>query len=97
MSICFVVGLGRRGNVEVGVENVREGEGSSNTDHRGQSEHKTHHDASEVGCENSIDDDEDVLVFQGAEAQVDSSWEEPDEHVEVEEEGRPSGRLMFGD
>jgi hypothetical protein len=38
-----------------------------------------------------------VLFAKLSEAQEDTSREEPDEDIEVEEEGRPSCRLVFGD
>jgi hypothetical protein len=38
-----------------------------------------------------------VFVTEGAEAQVHTSGEKPDEQIEIEEVRWPSGGLMFGD
>lgn len=93
-----VLGDGLGGlDVEVGVENLRESDCRCNADNGCQSEHETDHDTSEVTGEHSVDNDEDLLVSQSAEAQVDTGREEPDHHVEIEEEGRPRGGLMLGD
>lgn len=37
-----------------------------------------------------------MLILELAEGHVDTGGEEPDEHVQVEEEGGPSGRLVLG-
>ena len=93
-----VLGDGLGGlDVEVGVENLRESDCRCNADNGSQSEHETNHDTSEVTGEHSVDDNEDLLVGQSAEAQVDTSGEEPDHHVEIEEESGPCGRLVLGD
>jgi hypothetical protein len=72
------------------------GNGGGNTNHRGEGKHQSYHDSGEVTSKDSIYDYEDMLILQLLEAKVDSSREQPDEHVEIEEEGRPSGRLMLG-
>lgn len=51
----------------------------------------------EVTSESSVDDDEDVSVGQLLEAEEDSSGEDPDEHLQIEEERWPSRRLMLRD
>lgn len=38
-----------------------------------------------------------MLILESAETEVDTSWKEPDEEVQVEEERWPCGRLVLGD
>jgi len=45
----------------------------------------------------SVDDYKNVFIVESLEAEVDTSWEEPDEKVEIEEVRRPGGGLMFRD
>lgn len=71
------------------------GDGSGNTDTRCESEHETNHDTGKITGRQGIGDKENVLVAQFVKAQVDTRGEKPDEHVEVEEEGRPSRRLVL--
>lgn len=77
------------------IQDLRGSNSSSNTDNRGESQHETHHDTSEVAAEQGVYNNEDMLILQIAEAEVDTSGEQPDEHVQVEEEGGPGGGLML--
>jgi hypothetical protein len=100
-DIGVAVGLGCRndrslGNKE-GVEDLRKGKGCSNTDYRGQGKHQTDHDTSKVTGEDSVDDNKDLLILEVAEAHVDTGREQPDQQVQIEEEGGPGGRLMLRD
>ena len=87
-------GLGRLGS-EVVVEDGRHGDGSRDTDDGSEREHQTDHDAGKVAAKQGVDHDEDVLVPQVLEAEVDTGREQPDEKVEVKEEGGPGSGLML--
>lgn len=98
-SISFVLllnsDLGLLG-AEIGVEDLGESHGASNAHNGRQSEHQAHHDAGEVAGKHGVDDDEDLFIGQLLEAHVHAGGEQPDHHVEVEEESRPGGRLVLG-
>lgn len=81
----------------ISVQNLGESHGCSDTDNGSESEHQTNHDTGKVGSKNSVDDDEDLLILQLTEAHVNTSWEEPDEHIQIEEESWPGSRLVLGD
>lgn len=83
--------------LQIGVENLRHGNGSGNAHNRSQSEHEADHDTGKIAAKESVNNNEDMLVSEVLEAQVDTCREEPDKEVEVEEERRPSGRLVLRD
>ena len=66
-------------------------------DDRRDDQHQSDHDTRKVGTQDGVDDDKDVLIPKLPEAQVDTGGEEEDEHLQVEEEGWPRGRLVFRD
>lgn len=57
----------------------------------------SNHDTGEVCAEDRVDNDKDVLVAELAEAPEETSREQPDEHLEVEEVRGPGGRLVLRD
>ena len=86
-----------RGGHEEGVQNLAQRHGCGDADDRGEGEHQSDHDTSEVRGQDGVDDNEDLLVFEVAEAHVHTGREQPDQHVQVEEERGPGSRLMLGD
>ena len=78
------------------IEDLRQSDRSGNADDWCQSQYQPYHDAGEVTSKNRVNDDEDVLIFQVAEAKVNTGGEKPHKHIQVEEECWPSGWLMFG-
>lgn len=80
---------------QVRVKNLGDGQSSSNTDNRCQRQHQTNHNSGEVARAEGIYDNEDVLVPEVLEAEIDTSREQPDQEVQVEEESRPCGRLVL--
>lgn len=90
-------GVGAVLREHIRVENGGEGQSSRNTNNRGQGQHQTNHDTGEVTGKHRVDDDKDVLILEIAEAHVDTSREEPDQEVQIKEEGGPSGGLVLGD
>lgn len=89
--------LGVRGlGGNIGIEQARQGNGRGNADNRGQSEHQPNHDTREVAAEQSVDDNEDMLIAEILKAHVDTGGEEPYEEVEIKEERGPGSRLMLG-
>ncbi|KAI6761835.1 hypothetical protein HG531_002388 [Fusarium graminearum] len=73
-------------DLHVCLKELRSGNSSGNTNNGGQSKNETDHDTSEIACEHSVDDDEDVLISQVLETHVNTGGEEPDEEVHVKEE-----------
>jgi hypothetical protein len=89
--------LGVRGlDVQISVKQAGGSNCRGNAHHRGQGQHEANHDACKVAAEQSVDDNEDMFVGKLLEAEIDTSGKEPDQHVEVEEESRPGGRLVLG-
>src|SRR5271156_6245198 len=74
-----------------------ESESACDADDWRKCEHETNHDTGKVACKDGIDNNEYMLIFEIAEAHVHSGWEQPDEEIQIEEEGRPGSWLMFGD
>ena len=80
-----------------GVEETRYGDGSRDTNNRCECKHQTNHDAGEIAGENSVNNYEDMLIAKFTEAQQNTSWEQPNEYVEVSEKRWPGRWLMFAD
>lgn len=96
-AVLTLSGSSRRLRGDKGIQDLRKSHGCCDTDDWCQGEHQTDHDTGKVRGQNSVDDNEDLLILELAEAHVNTGWEEPDEHVEIEEEGWPCGRLVLGD
>ena len=80
---------------QVRIEKLGQGDGGRHTYHGCEGQHQSNHDTGEVTSEEGIYNDEDVLIGQFLEAEVDASGEQPDQHVEIEEESGPGSRLML--
>lgn len=65
------------------------------TDDWCQGQHETDHNTREVGGENGIDNNEDLLIIKLQKAEINSSWEQPNEHIQIEKECWPRGWLML--
>lgn len=88
---------GGHDRVHVRLQQGRKGHGCGHTDDRGDDQHQPDHDSGEIRAEDGVDDDKEVFIAQFPEAEEDSGREEEDEHLKVEEEGRPGGGLVFRD
>lgn len=84
-------------DLKIGVENLRDRNGSSNTDDGSQRQHETDHDTGKVAGEERVDDNKDMLIPEVLEAHVNTRGEEPNEEVEIKEERWPGGRLVLRD
>lgn len=71
--------------------------GRRNANNRGERQHETNHDTGEVAAKQGVNNDENMLIGQLLVAQINASGQEPDEHVEIEEEGGPCCGLMLRD
>ena len=88
---------GRNDRVHVRLQQGRKRHGRRDADDRGDDQHQPDHDPGEIRAEDGVDDDKEVFIPEFPEAEEDSGGEEEDEHLEVEEEGRPGGGLMLRD
>lgn len=70
---------------------------SNSPNNRSNDQHQPNHDTGKVRTQHSINDDKHVFVTKFPETEVDAGGEEEDEHLQVEKEGWPGGRLVFRD
>ena len=72
--------------VDIDVQNSRKGNGGSDTNTRGKSQHQPNHDTGEVCSHEGVDDNKHMFVPEFPEAKDDTRWEEEHEELEVHEE-----------
>ena len=89
------IGATRRPRVNIDVQNCRKSHGGSDTNTWSESQHQSNHDAGKVGSNESVDDDEHMLVPEFPEAKDHAGGKEENEKLEIHEEGRPGSRLVL--
>eukprot|EP00053_Salpingoeca_punica_P010929 m.97584 g.97584 ORF g.97584 m.97584 type:complete len:573 (+) comp15536_c0_seq2:800-2518(+) len=106
VALAGLAGLGRsrgRGGLDavnvahVGAEHAGDANAGQDAGDGGEDKHEADHDAGEVDAGDAVEDDEDVLVGEAAEAEVEADRHHHDHEVQVKVVRGPGRGLVLGD